>query len=95
MESFEERRRREREPYHASLNFTALCVQTYVFQKIQSKGEIIDASNSGIGIITDFPLQMGHVVEWDDKHEKGKRHIAVVKWAREDGSHYRAGLMFI
>ena len=60
-----------------------------------TSGEIIDASASGVGIITGFPLEPGHVVEWNDKHQKGKLHIALVKWSCEQGDQYRAGLVFI
>ncbi len=94
-ESFEERRRHERESYTDAMYFTVLCKQTSEFERIHSSGEIIDASKSGVGIITDFPLQPGHILGWDERPGKGKLHIALVKWSREDGSSYRAGLMFI
>ena len=95
MDIAEEKRRDERTPYNSHLRFIVLSAETPEFQRIQASGEIIDASKSGIGIITGFPLQPGHVVEWDDKHQKGKLHIALVKWSLEQDNHYRAGLMFI
>jgi len=95
MDTVEHKRREERVPYHSLLQFIVLSAETSEFQRVQSHGEIIDASESGVGIITGFPLKPGHVLEWDDKHQKGKLHIALVKWSREQGDYYRAGLMFI
>ena len=95
MDTIENKRSEERFPYHSSLQFTVLSMESAEFQRVASSGEIIDASASGVGIITGFPLEPGHVVEWNDKHQKGKLHIALVKWSREQGEHYRAGLVFI
>ncbi|MGE5300725.1 MAG: hypothetical protein ACM3MB_07140 [Acidobacteriota bacterium] len=55
----------------------------------------MDASSAGIGILADFPLRPGDVLEWDDRHQKGKLNIALVKWSREQDARYSAGLMFI
>jgi len=95
MDISEEKRKDERVPYNSPLHFIVLSDEAPEFRRIRSTGEIIDASKSGIGIITGFPLQPGHVLEWDDKHQKGKLHIALVKWSREQDNQYRAGLMFI
>ncbi len=95
MATFAYSRKEERIPYRSFLQFTVLSSEASEFQRIQSSGEIIDASASGVGIITGFPLKPGHVLEWDDSHQKGKLHIALVKWSREQGDHFRAGLMFI
>jgi len=93
--NYEEKRKEERVPYHSSLQFTVLSMERSEFQRVKSSGEIVDACRAGIGIITGFPLKPGHVLEWDDQHQKGKLHIALVKWSREQGDRFRAGLMFI
>ncbi len=95
MDSFKEKRRHKRVPYHSPIQFIVLSSETPEFQRQQISGEIIDSSNSGIGILTDFPLLPGHVAEWDDKHQKGKLHIAMVIWSQQQNGRYRAGLMFI
>lgn len=95
MNTFEEKRSDARAPFNLPLQFTVLSVETSEFQRIKSSGEIIDYSKSGVGIITSFPLQPGQVLEWDDIHQKGKLHIAMVKWSTVQGTHYRAGLIFI
>ncbi len=95
MQSFKHKRKTERIAYNALLQFIVLSAETTEFQRVRSNGRIIDASEAGVGIITEFPLKPGHVLEWEDKHQKGKLHIALVKWSREQGDHHRAGLMFI
>jgi hypothetical protein len=95
MSAFEQKRKTERVAYRSSLQFTVLPSETSEFERVRTNGEIIDASEAGVCIITEFPLKPGHVLEWDDKHQRGKLHIALVKWSREQGEYYRAGLMFI
>jgi len=62
---------------------------------IYQAGKHIDKSTAGICLITDFPLEPGRVLEWDDLNNKGNLHIAMVKWARKFDSYYRAGLIFV
>lgn len=95
MDSYEEKRRHTRVPYRSPIQFIVLSSETAEFQRISADGEIVDASISGIGILTGFPLVPGHVLEWDDKHQKGKLHIALVKWSMPFEDRYRAGMMFI
>jgi len=95
MRGFKEKRMHERAPFSASFQFTILFMQSSELNRIDSNGEIIDASLSGIGIRTVFPLEEGHIIEWDDEHQKGNLHIAMVKWSQKLDSHYRAGLKLI
>jgi hypothetical protein len=90
-----QRRSYARAPYEAQLNFIVLLTKGADLQKIPSTGKIIDASEAGIGIITEFPLEPGYILEWDDSHQKGKLHIALVKWCKQQGNLCRAGLLFI
>jgi len=95
LKSGSEKRVHKRVPYTDSMNFTVLFMQTADFRRIDSSGKIVDASQGGIGILTDFPLESGHILEWSDKHQKGKLHIAIVKWTKPFENFHRAGLMFI
>jgi hypothetical protein len=83
------------EPYSMVLEFTVLLTQSTELKRIVARGRIVDVSPAGIGITTDFPLEAGHVLEWDDQHDKGNLHIALVKWVRQIEDNYRAGLIFI
>jgi len=95
MGTHPERRRFTRVTYNAQLNFTILSTQDAQLQKISASGTIINASDAGIGLMTSYLLQPGHVLEWDDEHRKGFLHIALVKWAQQQEGLCRAGLMFV
>lgn len=95
MSAYPEKRRFERVPYQTPLFFTILLTHDSQLQKIQASGTIIDATDAGIGLMTAYPLQPGHVLEWDDAHRKGNLHIALVKWSQQQDDLYRAGLLFI
>jgi len=89
------RRAHEREPYDSTIQFVVLYMETTDFKRVKSAGKIVDRSETGIGLLTEFPLEAGHVLEWDDMHKEDKLHIAMVKWAEKQDALYRAGLMFI
>lgn len=95
MNASTEKRRHQREPYNADIEFIVLFMDEDDFKRVNSKGKILDVSQSGIGISTDFPLEPGHVLQWDDQHTKGKLHMALVKWSEQMQNFYRAGLMFV
>ncbi len=88
-------RRFERTTCDDLLDFTVLPMEISDLKRIRSSGRMIDASEGGIGLITEFPLQSGHVLEWNDKHLKGHLHIGLVKWSQKQNNHYRAGLALI
>lgn len=95
MNASTEKRRHPREPYNADIEFIVLFMDEDDFKRVNSKGKILDVSQSGIGISTDFPLEPGHVLQWDDQQTKGKLHMALVKWSEQMQNFYRAGLMFV
>ena len=95
MDNYQTERRYTREPYNSVLEFTVLLTQATELKRIVARGETVDKSPAGIGLLTDFPLEAGHVLEWDDQHTKGNLHIALVKWALQIENSYRAGLVFI
>jgi hypothetical protein len=84
-----------REPYKEPISFTVLFMDDSDFKRANTSGEVLDASKAGMGLLTTFPLEAGHVLEWDDKHQEGRLHIAMVRWAQKQNDHYRAGVMFI
>jgi hypothetical protein len=95
MEHDKDKRTEERVPYKCPVCFTVLSMRGSEFQRIRSMGTIVDASKTGVELMTPFPLQPGQVLHWDDRHRESRLHIALVKWSRKRGDHYNAGLMFI
>ncbi len=95
MKNHNEKRRHQRVPYQSLINFTVLSMHESEFRRIQFDGTIMDVSEDGIGIVTDFSLQPGQVVQWDDRHKRNRLHIGIVKWSQKQGDLYRAGVMFL
>ncbi len=95
MEMYAEKRRAKRIPCDIPFRFTVLSAEKFHFQKSETAGKIIDSSDFGIGLMTAFPLQPGHVLQWNDEHKPGDLNMALVKWTQKEVSSYRAGLMFI
>jgi len=95
MDKYEKKREHQRVLYNAPLHFTVLSMRGPVFRRIHSTGMIINASKAGVGISTEFPLQPGQVLHWDDSHRQKRLHIAMVKWSMEEAGLYRGGLTFL
>ena len=95
MAALTEKRRFPRVPCSEPLDFTVLTAQDTQHEKIRTSGTIIDSSPAGIGLISEFPLQPGHVLQWDDMTQKGNLHMAIVKWSVQESSRHRAGLELI
>ena len=92
---FEEKRQSERKSHDEEIGFRVVFTESDELKKMHTEGRIVNISNSGLGLITEYPLEPGHVLEWDDKHKKGKLHLASVRWAREHGAGFVAGVLLI
>jgi c-di-GMP-binding flagellar brake protein YcgR len=58
----------------------------------------VDISNGGMGIITDFPLEQGQSLTFEDEipiNTLISKRAAVVKWTGKMNNKYRAGLKFV
>jgi hypothetical protein len=95
MEKDKEKRAHERLPYESAVHFTVLMMQGSEFRRVHATGAITDVSKAGIEILTEFPLQPGQVLQWDDRHKQKQLHIALVKWSQKQDDLFKAGLMFI
>jgi hypothetical protein len=58
----------------------------------------VDIGKGGMGILTDFPLEKGYVLIFEDtikmKDQLAKK-AAVVKWTGKIDGKYRVGLQFV
>lgn len=95
MDKYPEKRKSARVSRNECVNFTVLTSKDMQYEKIRSYGTIVDASVEGIGLLSQLPLQPGYVLQWDDKHQKGNLHIALVLWSHRQGELFRAGLRII
>ncbi|MEW6416726.1 MAG: PilZ domain-containing protein [Nitrospirota bacterium] len=67
-------------------------------KRIQDTAVSIDISKGGLGIITNYPLKTGHILDFDNevKMDDITAKSAVVRWAEKiNGNKYRVGLKFI
>ena len=95
MNSTEKRQNPARDPYNITLDFTILLTKGAEFMRVAARGETVDKSPAGIGIITDFPLEAGHVLRWNDQNNKKILYLGLVKWSLQINNRYRAGLLLI
>ncbi|MFZ6016030.1 MAG: PilZ domain-containing protein [Nitrospirota bacterium] len=67
-------------------------------KKIHDTAVSVDISKGGIGMITGYPLEAGHVLTFEDEIKINSiiAKAAIVKWTgRIDRDKYRVGLKFI
>ena len=95
MEKEKKKRLSERVACRTPLDVVALSMQKSEFRRTRAAATVINTSLAGIGILTEFPLEPGHVLVWDDTHVPGALHVAMVKWAQKKGELYRGGLMLL
>jgi len=88
-----ERRGVERRPHLNSIRYSVTVLEFRDRRRVDLRGEVVDISDRGIGIKTDFPLERGHVLTFNDNigHPTG-----VVAWSlRVQNNGYRVGVKFI
>jgi len=86
-----------RNPFVEALEYSVTVVDYKEPQKIEDIAVCVDLSSKGIGILTNHPLQAGHIIDFKnaEKPDAFSARRAEVKWAlRIDDSIYRAGLKF-
>jgi len=69
-----------------------------MLKKINNIAVSVDISSEGNGMLTDFPIEQGHILTFEDEiainnHQSKK--AAVVKWTGKINGKYRVGLKFL
>jgi len=86
-------RRFKRVPAFRNINYSASVMEKEGLKILDLKGDIVDISDEGIGMKTDYPLEPGYMVRFP---EETKYDIGVVKWSMPVGSgSYRVGIEFV
>ena len=91
-------REHERKPFITPLKYSLSVIELRELKKIFNVAVSVDISSGGLGIITDFPLEKGHVLTFEDTiklHHIIPQKAAVVKWTGKINGKYRAGLKFV
>jgi hypothetical protein len=87
-----------RTPFVAPVRYSVSALDMRALKEIIGIAVSIDIGKGGMGILTDVPLEKGHVLTFEDaitiKDHLAKK-AAVVKWTGKIDGKYRAGLQFV
>ncbi len=88
-----EKRGVERKPFEKKISYMVSVLELRELKNLSLMADIMDISDSGLGMHTDYPLEPGHVLRFDNGI--GRR-IGVVRWSVKNGDNktYRAGVSF-
>jgi hypothetical protein len=88
----------ERKPFVTPVKYSVTVLNSQELRKVHNVAVSIDISSRGLGIITDFPLEQGHVLTFENEIKIDgviSRRAAVVKWTGKTNGKYRVGLEFV
>jgi DNA-binding NtrC family response regulator len=88
-----EERQSIRKPYAQSINYFAGVFEDAELKLLTLRGEIIDISNGGIGIRTDYHLKPGYMIRFSS--ELIPEEVGLVKWSMPVKDSFRAGIEFV
>jgi len=87
-------RRIQRRPLKKSVSYTVIVLELGKPVSLTLKGDIIDISDTGVGMRTHYPLEPGHFLMFNSEAELKS---GVVKWIStpDDSYMYRVGVEFL
>lgn len=80
-----------RRPCEGVVDYLVIGLEDVNWRGMSLKARIIDISEGGVGIETEYPLEAGHAVHFNG--DIGE--IGAVRWSERRGSCYRAGIAFL
>ena len=89
----EKKRQFERRSFTQNIQYSVTVLDFKDLKRLSLRGEIIDISDAGMGIETDYPLEPGHVLTFDNGigHKTG-----IVQWSTMvNNNGYRVGVKFV
>jgi hypothetical protein len=87
-----------RTPFIAPVRYSVSVLDMRALKEINGIAVSVDIGKGGMGILTDFPLEQGHVLTFDDAIRMKDHHAkkaAIVKWTGKIDGKYRVGLKFV
>lgn len=88
-----ERRLIERSVYNDEIECAVSVYEDRIMKYLLLKCRAIDLSKKGIGFLSSYPLEEGHVIRFGN--DKVNKRIGVVKWCKKEDVSYRVGVMFV
>lgn len=90
-----DRRRASRNKTKFFVRFRVTDLSSGTPLMIEKKAEVVDLSEQGFGILTDYPLQKGHVITLTDKNGLSVLpDYGIVQWTERKESLFRVGLIY-
>lgn len=87
-----ERRIFNRKEEQGEIEYIVTVLDLKELKKLTKKALLVDSSEGGLRIITDYPLEPGHVLTFVNGFSNK---IGIVRWSDREGSHYRVGIKFV
>lgn len=92
MENRRSKRRHERRPLKETFDFSIKATELEESRILNLKGNMVDISDGGIGILTEYSLHAGQTIEIEGIERKA----GIVKWISMMGNNeFRAGIQFL
>lgn len=87
-----EKRRSPRETYAGEINYSLSVLEFEILKRLELTGLGFDISLSGVGMITDYPVENGHVLKFNSGIEQK---VGIVRWSRNSVYNlYATGIQF-
>lgn len=87
-----ERRSVERQPAELEVVFSVTEVVGGFASSLEKRGKVVDLSERGFGIETEYPLKRGHIITIKQRvHDNLPTHGRVL-WSKRVNGKFRAGL---
>ncbi len=87
-----EKRRAPRRPVDIKIRYSVTDMELGLATSVEADGKIIDISEYGFGLVTDYPLRRGHVITIKGGGKNGIPSYGMVKWTATVNGSFRAGL---
>ncbi|MBI5099478.1 MAG: response regulator [Nitrospirae bacterium] len=92
MEKRRGKRRHERRPFRGTFDYSIKASELEEAKILNLKGNMVDISDGGMGVMTDYSLHAGQMIEIEGMDQKA----GIVKWiSMIDSNAFRAGIEFV
>ena len=85
----------ERKSFVKIVEYAVSVLSSQPMEMDRQRAVSLDISNGGKGIITDFPLEQGQSLTFEDEISLISKRVALVKWTEKMNNKYRVGLKFV
>lgn len=86
-----EKRAAERIPLNGKIDFLVPVSDFREIKALSLSCNTVDISNTGMGIVVDYPLEPGYVLKFD----RFTPTFGIVRWSRKLNGNCRAGVQFV